>query len=243
VLLGAILAPTDPVLASEVRSDPGSDADRLGVSLAAEGGLNDGAAFPFVVLGFGRLGLQNLGPIRAPWPVSVAWAMSVQSLRSHAPARRSSSSHAAALPDGTAPSCSSRARSGKCSDGSASKRPSRTEQAPMAVPALLHAQRLVDAGADLAIPAGPGGEALWAEARLTLAPLITLMQAAPDALPITACRATGEGLPVPARPPRPAGAFDGGVARTAAIARLSATPRRAGRALRLRTSRPTRAFA
>lgn len=41
-----MLAQTDPVLAAEVRSVPGSDPDRLGFSLAAEGGLNDGAALP-----------------------------------------------------------------------------------------------------------------------------------------------------------------------------------------------------
>jgi len=41
ILLGAILAPTDPVLASGVRSEPGSRPDRLGFSLAGEGGLND----------------------------------------------------------------------------------------------------------------------------------------------------------------------------------------------------------
>jgi NhaP-type Na+/H+ or K+/H+ antiporter len=51
VLLGAVLAPTDPVLASGVQSDPGSQPERLGFSLAGEG-LNDGAAFPFVLLGF-----------------------------------------------------------------------------------------------------------------------------------------------------------------------------------------------
>jgi NhaP-type Na+/H+ or K+/H+ antiporter len=55
VLLGAILAPTDPVLAAGVQSQPGADPDRLGFSLAGEGGLNDGAAFPFAVLGMGLL--------------------------------------------------------------------------------------------------------------------------------------------------------------------------------------------
>ena len=56
VLLGAVLAPTDPVLASGVQSDPGSHPERLGFSLAGEGGLNDGTAFPFVLLGFGTAG-------------------------------------------------------------------------------------------------------------------------------------------------------------------------------------------
>lgn len=62
VLLGAILAPTDPVLASAVHSDAGAHPDRLGFSLAGEGGLNDGAAYPFVMLGLGLLGLHEVGP-------------------------------------------------------------------------------------------------------------------------------------------------------------------------------------
>ena len=66
VLLGAILAPTDPVLASGVQSDPGSHPDRLGFSLAGEGGLNDGAAFPFVMLGLGLLGTARTGPRPGP---------------------------------------------------------------------------------------------------------------------------------------------------------------------------------
>lgn len=44
VLLGAILAPTDPVLASGMHSDATSRPDRLGFGLAGEGGFNDGAA-------------------------------------------------------------------------------------------------------------------------------------------------------------------------------------------------------
>jgi NhaP-type Na+/H+ or K+/H+ antiporter len=50
LLLGAILAPTDPVLASEVQVRHPNDRDALRVALTAEGGLNDGAAFPFVML-------------------------------------------------------------------------------------------------------------------------------------------------------------------------------------------------
>lgn len=75
ILLGAILAPTDPVLASGVQSDPGSHPDRLSFTLAAEGGLNDGAAFPFVMLGLGLLGLRELGPGLARWwSIDVLWA-------------------------------------------------------------------------------------------------------------------------------------------------------------------------
>ncbi|HEY0715617.1 MAG TPA: cation:proton antiporter, partial [Polyangia bacterium] len=53
LLLGAILAPTDPVLASAVRVSDASDKDRLRYALTGEAGLNDGAAFPFVILAFG----------------------------------------------------------------------------------------------------------------------------------------------------------------------------------------------
>lgn len=75
VLLGAILAPTDPVLASDVRSEPGIQPDRLGFSLAGEGALNDGAAFPFVMLGLGLLGLHGMGPYALRWwGIDLLWA-------------------------------------------------------------------------------------------------------------------------------------------------------------------------
>ena len=61
VLLGAILAPTDPVLASDVQVANPGDRDRLRFGLTGEGGLNDGTAFPFVMLGLGLLGLHDLG--------------------------------------------------------------------------------------------------------------------------------------------------------------------------------------
>ena len=51
LLLGAALAPTDPVLARDVQvSPPGQDEDAMEVALTAEAGLNDGLAFPFVYL-------------------------------------------------------------------------------------------------------------------------------------------------------------------------------------------------
>jgi NhaP-type Na+/H+ or K+/H+ antiporter len=61
ILLAGITAPTDPVLASDVQVIEANDRDRLRFSLSAEGGLNDGAAFPFVMLGLGLLGLHDLG--------------------------------------------------------------------------------------------------------------------------------------------------------------------------------------
>ncbi|MBE9076541.1 sodium:proton antiporter [Romeria aff. gracilis LEGE 07310] len=51
ILLGAILAPTDPVLASEVQLAHVEDADELRFGLTSEGGLNDSLAFPFVYFG------------------------------------------------------------------------------------------------------------------------------------------------------------------------------------------------
>lgn len=52
MLLGAVLAPTDPVLASDVQVGPPSaeKEDHVRFSLTAEAGLNDGMAFPFTWL-------------------------------------------------------------------------------------------------------------------------------------------------------------------------------------------------
>jgi sodium/hydrogen antiporter len=75
VLLGAILAPTDPVLASEVQLHEPGDQDKLRFALTGEGGLNDGSAFPFVMLGLGLLGLHDLGTWGWRWlAVDVVWA-------------------------------------------------------------------------------------------------------------------------------------------------------------------------
>lgn len=76
LLLAAILAPTDPVLASEVQTRHPDDRDRLRFALSAEGGLNDGAAFPFVLLGLGLLGAHTLGPSGSHWILKdVVWAV------------------------------------------------------------------------------------------------------------------------------------------------------------------------
>lgn len=52
VLLGAVLAPTDPVLAGDVQVGPPNEGgeDNVRFSLTAEAGLNDGMAFPFTWL-------------------------------------------------------------------------------------------------------------------------------------------------------------------------------------------------
>jgi NhaP-type Na+/H+ or K+/H+ antiporter len=55
ILLAAALAPTDPVLATEVQvgepaDDPEADEDEVRFALTSEAGLNDGLAFPFTYL-------------------------------------------------------------------------------------------------------------------------------------------------------------------------------------------------
>jgi sodium/hydrogen antiporter len=77
ILLGAILAPTDPVLASDVQVGDASDTERLRFSLTGEAGLNDGTAFPLVMLGLGLLGLHDLGEWMwwRWWTVDVVWAI------------------------------------------------------------------------------------------------------------------------------------------------------------------------
>jgi NhaP-type Na+/H+ or K+/H+ antiporter len=76
VLLGAVLAPTDPVLASEVQVKNPLDRDRLRFSLTGEAGMNDGTAFPFVMLGLGLLGLHELGEGGWRWlTIDVVWAI------------------------------------------------------------------------------------------------------------------------------------------------------------------------
>ncbi|MUN64073.1 sodium:proton antiporter, partial [Kocuria sediminis] len=86
LLVAAALAPTDPVLASEVQvADPseaqedldGEDEVRFG--LTSEAGLNDGLAFPFVYL---AIALSVVGTAPAAWlphftAVDVAWRIAV----------------------------------------------------------------------------------------------------------------------------------------------------------------------
>ncbi len=79
VLMGAVLAPTDPVLASSVQVGPpdqgGEDEARF--ALTSEAGLNDGLAFPFVNLavviaatGFAGAGLTSWLFVDVLWKIS-----------------------------------------------------------------------------------------------------------------------------------------------------------------------------
>jgi NhaP-type Na+/H+ or K+/H+ antiporter len=79
-LLGAVLAPTDPVLASDLQVDApgegGEDPVRFG--LTSEAGLNDGLAFPFVWLAVALAIAANDGTAmdwRHWWTVDVAWRL------------------------------------------------------------------------------------------------------------------------------------------------------------------------
>jgi len=75
VLLGAIVAPTDPVLATDVQIRHPGDRDQLRFTLTCEAGMNDGSAFPFVMLGMGLMGLHELGDFALNWVlVDVLWA-------------------------------------------------------------------------------------------------------------------------------------------------------------------------
>lgn len=63
-LLGAVLAPTDPVLASDVQVDPPNEEGRSETkfALTSEAGINDGVAFPFtwlaICIGFSLSGKE-----------------------------------------------------------------------------------------------------------------------------------------------------------------------------------------
>ncbi len=83
VLLGAVLAPTDPVLAEDVQvggpmqRDP---EDEARFSLTAEAGLNDGLAFPFVMLALFayQRGFESIGTWWFEWlTADVLYAIAV----------------------------------------------------------------------------------------------------------------------------------------------------------------------
>jgi NhaP-type Na+/H+ or K+/H+ antiporter len=78
LLLGAALAPTDPVLASDVQVGPPQSGkeDDVRFALTSEAGLNDGAAFPFVYLAIAVALSQAAGgePFLANWfLIDVLW--------------------------------------------------------------------------------------------------------------------------------------------------------------------------
>ncbi len=79
LLLAAALAPTDPVLASDVQVGPprSGEEDDVRFGLTSEAGLNDGLAFPFVHL---AIGMAAFGAMPGAWTlewlrVDVLWKL------------------------------------------------------------------------------------------------------------------------------------------------------------------------
>lgn len=84
LLLGAVLAPTDPVLASDVQvggptvtedeedTDAETEHDEVRFALTSEAGLNDGLAFPFV---YAAVLLASAGSVVEWGPRWVAWEL------------------------------------------------------------------------------------------------------------------------------------------------------------------------
>ncbi len=74
VVLGGILAPTDPVLAADVQVEQPFSYNPLRFGLTGEAGLNDGTAMPVVLLGLGLMGLHDLGDHVIRWVLlDVIW--------------------------------------------------------------------------------------------------------------------------------------------------------------------------
>ncbi len=76
-LMGAVLAPTDPVLASDVQVGPprSGEEDEIRFSLTSEAGLNDGLGFPFTYL---AIAMALNSPVPGAWTlewlaVDVVW--------------------------------------------------------------------------------------------------------------------------------------------------------------------------
>ena len=76
VLLGAILAPTDPVLASEIQLNHSNDQDNFRFGVTSEGGLNDSLAFPFVYFGIHAINQPQWDSWLRQWLlVDLIWAI------------------------------------------------------------------------------------------------------------------------------------------------------------------------
>lgn len=76
IILGAILAPTDAVLASEVQLTHPGDRNSLKFALTSEGGMNDGTAFPFIMLGMGIIGIEGRQWTITDWVLrDLIWAI------------------------------------------------------------------------------------------------------------------------------------------------------------------------
>ncbi|MCR2762595.1 cation:proton antiporter [Microbacterium sp. zg.B48] len=85
ILLGAALAPTDPVLASEVQvaepltEDDHGDDDEARFAITSEAGLNDGLAFPFTyaAIAISTVGLAPSGWLSEWLLIDVGWRLAL----------------------------------------------------------------------------------------------------------------------------------------------------------------------
>lgn len=67
IMLGSILAPTDPVLATDVQVRHMGDEDPLRFTLTSEAGMNDGSAYPFFMLGLALLSAPASFELLGTW--------------------------------------------------------------------------------------------------------------------------------------------------------------------------------
>ncbi|WP_280152192.1 thioredoxin domain-containing protein [Piscinibacter sp. XHJ-5] len=109
--------------------------------------------------------------------------------------------HDGALPSGTAAACElllrlagpwARADWHELAIETLQRHGGSMDEAAMAVPALLQAHLLAGQGSDLAVPSGPGSEALWHAARTSFAPLVTMVHGAPGDVPLMESRLAGQ---------------------------------------------------
>lgn len=76
LLLGAILAPTDPVLASDVKTPLDEEQHAVRFSLAAEGAIGSVLAFPAIIFSLGLLGFHDSGLLGWRWvTIDLVWAL------------------------------------------------------------------------------------------------------------------------------------------------------------------------
>ncbi len=81
LLLGAILGPTDPVLAADLRVPPADREDAVRFTLMAEGALSSSLALPIVLFALGLCGHHDLGPLALRWiALDVLWALACGAL-------------------------------------------------------------------------------------------------------------------------------------------------------------------
>ncbi|EJO59682.1 cation:proton antiporter [Burkholderia multivorans] len=75
VLLGAMIAPTDPVLAHDVGVRDAGDVEQVRFSLSGEGGINDGTAYPCAVLGLLLCGSGTTSALHWSMVGNIAWGI------------------------------------------------------------------------------------------------------------------------------------------------------------------------